>query len=196
MAMAYTVTTNGLGGAVDLLKKLPDKITEQLLRDAQRAALIVQREVRLQIQGGSLGRSTGPHVRRGKLAQSWQTSAPQKLGGGEVRVSVGSGLIYARIHETGGAVRARNAKALTIPLTAAAARRPARSFPDTFLLKFGANAFIVMKKGKKLEFLYVLKKQVQMPRRRYVSNAIDQARPQFAPLILRGLDAAIKGSGA
>lgn len=196
MSLAYTVTQRGLNETVAALRKLDESITERLLLDARRAALIVQREVRKHITGGSLGNSEGVHTRRGKLAQSWQVAEPRRLGGGEIRVSVGSGLAYARIHETGGSVRARNARALTIPINPIAARRPARSWPPekTFILKFGANAYIVMREAARLVFLYVLKKQVQMPARRYVSNALADARPQFAPLILKGLGAAIEES--
>ena len=135
---------------------------------------------------------------RGKLAQSWQIGAIEVHGLTDVRGPVGSNLAYAAIHETGGTIRPRNARALTIPISPLAARKRARDFPGAFILQArDGNAFIALRTGgarsARIDLLYLLKRQVTLRARRYVSNALKDVEPQLEPILGRAITAAIAG---
>jgi phage gpG-like protein len=97
----------------------------------------------------------------------------------------GSGVVYARIHEQGGVVTPKRAKALTVPLPGAmtasgVVRGDARSFSDTFLLKRkGKDPVIMQRKGKNVVPLFVLKKRVKIPKRPYLRPAIEARIPSL-----------------
>lgn len=93
---------------------------------------------------------------------------------------------YARIHETGGTISAKNVKYLTIPLPAALnangtpIKRSARDWENTFILKSKrGNLLIMQRNGKDLIPLYVLKTEVQIPARLHMADTINSGKGYF-----------------
>jgi phage gpG-like protein len=81
----------------------------------------------------------------------------------------------AAIHNFGGVIRPRNAKALTVPISKLAYGKRAGDFPkgSTFLLKREGKAPLIMLKPEnkdgELEALFVLLKSVTIPRRDFMT---------------------------
>ena len=100
----------------------------------------------------------------------------------QVTVSVVT-TVYGPVHEYGAVVRPRRRKWLTVPLPAAqtpagVTRYSARDYPGAFLLKTGSGKLFIAKRGSqkgKLDFLFVLKKEVKIPARRWFSIAARRA---------------------
>ena len=122
------------------------------------------------------------NVRTGRLRNSINVSVQQsgkKTFG--IIAAGGSGVTYARIHEQGGVVTPVRRKWLTIPTEFAktgvgAVRGNARSFKDTFFLPKGKgrkSPLIMQKRGNKVVPIFVLKKEVKIPKRPYLRPAVD-----------------------
>lgn len=140
------------------------------------------------------------HRRTGTLARSWAhgqadpsaeeqqieitaraKDAPQGSG-----LTVGSPVPYARIQEEGGTVRAKAGGKLTIPIgdnltgqnkdvryRSVQALRDALGAKNVFYLKRAGKAPVVMaREGKDLKAYFVLKDEVELPARKYISIAI------------------------
>ena len=97
---------------------------------------------------------------------------------------VAGGLPYAAIHEYGGTIKPKSSKYLAIPLDAAKTpagvpRGAPRDFQDTFFFKSKAGNLLIGQKGigGGLIPLFVLKKSVEIPKRRWASSAIDKTLP-------------------
>lgn len=182
---------------------LPRYVVEEMKPAIARAQLMVQTAIRRHASGLSVGAGSDVAPSRGKLAQSWQIGAIEVHGLTDVRGPVGSNLAYAAIHETGGPIRARNARALTIPISPLAARKRARDFPGAFIIKtLGGQSFLAVhagveggrgKRAERIELLYLLKRQVTLRARHYVSNALKDVEPQMEPILGRAITAAIAG---
>jgi len=101
------------------------------------------------------------------------------------------GVGYLSIHETGGVIRARRAKYLTIPLRAALnsngtpIKKSAREWSNTFVAtsKKG-NLLIFQRKGRDIVPLYVLKKSVKIPPRLQMQKTIEAAVPFFVDRVI------------
>lgn len=96
------------------------------------------------------------------------------------------GADYMRIHETGGVIRPKSGKYLTIPLPEALngdgtpKRRSARDWNDTFIQKSrNGNLLIFQKRGGSIMPLYVLKTSVTIPPRLGLSLTFNQFLDQF-----------------
>jgi phage gpG-like protein len=77
-----------------------------------------------------------------------------------------TGVKYARIHQYGGWIKPKNAKALTIPISKQAqGKLPWKSL---FLHKTKKGAFLSDRKGNKLVNHFVLKKAVYIPARPFL----------------------------
>ncbi len=109
--------------------------------------------------------------------------------------TVGSNVVYAKIHETGGVIHAKNVKNLAIPIDPMAYGKSPRSIPGLFFTMRGRKKFLALrpmfsrvayqtKKGKTrfrnvanttgaVRLMFVLKPSVTMPRRPYMSSGID-----------------------
>lgn len=98
---------------------------------------------------------------------------------------IGSGIFgrkavkYARIHEKGGKIRAKKAKMLTIPLPGI--KGVAANYPNAFIIKSKAgNVLLVERNGTAgLKPLFVLKKEVDIPARHWLSQSIDEIKPEL-----------------
>lgn len=124
----------------------------------------------------------GKEIRRfarnptGKLERSF-TIRIKQLSGGSVKASVESDLPYAAIHETGGRIRPTKGSALTIPMTATARGRTARSWgPKLFRPK--GRSFLATRGGRGggLTVQYLLRKSVMIRKKRYLTKAIRRTR--------------------
>lgn len=89
---------------------------------------------------------------------------------GEDFVIVGTNIDYAAIHQFGGVIRPKKAKALTVPISDIAKGRRASEFQDLFVLKReGKPPLLVRRKGKEgIEPMYVLMKKVTIPPRPFL----------------------------
>ncbi|MDD5087198.1 MAG: hypothetical protein PHI18_00165 [bacterium] len=96
----------------------------------------------------------------------------------------------AFIHEYGGTIVPRTAKALTIPIAAEARGRRARSFADTFLLKRDGKAPLIMQRveGGDPKPLFVLLKSVTLPARPFIEPPEQDIQQTMVPRIRRWMD--------
>jgi hypothetical protein len=114
-----------------------------------------------------------------------------------VQGSIGApGVPYARIQETGGIIKAKNVKFLTIPLKAAMDSRgvpimkSARDWSNTFVAKSKAgNLIIFQRRGAQIVPLYVLKPSVKIPARLNMRTSLDAGLPYFVD---RACDAIVR----
>jgi len=115
----------------------------------------------------------------GRLVQSWLAATPRVDG---LTVTIQSNVAYARLHNEGGTIKPKTAKHLALPLSQKAAlgakRIGVRAYVDSVAKKVGKKPFVLTSKaGNKflvvgnraggLDFLFLLKKSVTIPARRY-----------------------------
>lgn len=117
---------------------------------------------------GQLKRNVGYHAKLG-------THGPQVAVGTGIKERGLKTVKYARIHEKGGNITPKKAKALTIPFRGVKGR--ARNYPGTFIIKAKGKAFLVRRAGKGLEWLYTLKQKVHIPARHWLSRSIKDMTP-------------------
>jgi len=110
-------------------------------------------------------------------------------------VGFGKRVKYANILETGGIIRPRRAKYLTIPLSnaltkAGATKYPsARDYPNTFV----RNGVIYQKVGKrKVVPIFVLRKEVRIPAKRYLSRTVEMVRGRVERLLVDTIEREIR----
>jgi len=132
------------------------------------------------------------HRRTGNLARSMGYRIDRD-GDGIPQSTIGSGatlktarMVYANIHEVGGVITPKRAKWLTIPLAAAqtpagvarfSAREAKGMFDKTFFRTSQAGNLILFgTKGDEVIPLFVLKKSVTIPARRYMSITVEQTK--------------------
>lgn len=112
------------------LKKAPGRMRAALMPAMQKCMLAAERSAKLEhLSGPRPGRLDR---RSGRLRNSISTSAA--MSGDTVRGAIGSNVVYARIHELGGEIRPKTAKALRFSIPGAGWRTvkkvsiPARPF--------------------------------------------------------------------
>lgn len=137
----------------------------------------------------SLSKRSGQAIR--SIAQSLkvETTSSDVLG------YIG-GIYYLQAHEDGATIRARRSKYLTIPLPAALdqrgvpRKRSAREWSNTFIIKSkNNNLLIVQRTATGIVPLYVLKKQVRIPKRLGMGEALNR----YLPTLGEYLQAELKG---
>lgn len=107
--------------------------------------------------------------------------AIQAIDGKKVNVGVlqGEHQWLAGIHEYGCNITASKAKYLTVPMTAQAAGRKAKSFSNTFVYTSkNGNKFIARSVNGELELLYWLTKSVHIPERSFLRAGFDEHRKE------------------
>lgn len=165
--------------------KEQDSITYKALVDA---TAFVEQKLKLNVSGKIL------KVRSGRLRSSigsiviQRNNEPVGIIGSGVRQ--GKRVPYADIHETGGIITPKRVRWLTIPLRAALTpagvpRGRARDFADTFFAWSGGNLFLFQKQGQNVIPLFILKKSVNIPARRYMSRTAEEAMPAIAEIMIR-----------
>lgn len=110
---------------------------------------------------------------------------------------VGTPVVYSVIHETGGTIRAKNAKYLTIPLSdamtpAGVVRKPARQWADTFVRKIRNNLFIFSKESGSPVPIFLLKKSVNIPKRPYIKPALQETKDKIFEMIGEAVKISVK----
>lgn len=98
--------------------------------------------------------------------------------------AVGTNVPYARIHQYGGVIKPKRGKYLAIPINKKAEGNSPRDFDDTICIKAKNSLYIVRKldkKGKNLEFLYKLQKEVVVPERKFL-GINDKMKNKYANL--------------
>lgn len=139
------------------------------------------------------------HVRSGRLRSSISSRVYER--GKDLIGEVGSGVRqgdrvpYANIHETGGVIRPVNKKYLAIPLppaltSAGVLRQKPRDYANTFVAKSNAGNLIIFQRtlGKGAIALFVLKKSVTIPRRRYMSRTVEEIAPRAFEIMNRSIE--------
>ena len=144
-------------------------------RIADSSAMILVGEVREAVLNSARSRF-GYAGRTGALARSFRESA--SFTGSTWRIAAESDLVYARIQDQGGFIRPRTVKSLAIPLIPMAIGKWPRHFARGELFRRG-NALSRMR-GKRVENVYALSKQVYIRPKKYLQAAADVALPKIA----------------
>lgn len=168
------------------MERLSPKERGRLLVDAfRRVSLMVERDLKANISGRYLKVRTGRlRASIGNRVDMTEEGLEGVIGSG---VRSGERVKYADIHETGGTITARRAKYLTIPTEYALTRAgvtkriSARDFEDTFV----RQGIIWQKQGKrKIVPLFILKKSVTIPARKYMSKTLEQDKDRILKMML------------
>lgn len=141
--------------------------------------------------------------RTGRLANSIGFKVNRD--GDDWQVDIGSGvrngkrMIYANILEAGGRIRPRKTQYLAIPLDAAKTRSGAprkaspRQWANTFVKRSHSGTLIIFQiQGNKIVPLYALKKQVNIPAKRYMSKTVAQMRSKVFEMMNNEVKEAIQ----
>lgn len=167
------------------LADLPRRLDEASRRSVAKVAIRAESIFRNKASGDVL------KVRSDAYRASITSSPAERglSGNYEARVGVrqGPASAYAKIHETGGTIHAKN-KLLAIPLpilqTRAGVARSSspRDFPDGFWFTSKAgNAIFAIKARGGLTPLFVGKESVVIPKRRPLGQTEDEVKPLMGP---------------
>ena len=178
-------------------KKVREAVNEAVQKPGgplTKAGAAVQTEARISMKsGGGSARSpsqpgTPPHTQSGAGRASIQHARTPE--GTEV---IGPIEKYMKIHEFGGVIRPRIAKALAIPLTERARKSGGpREFDDlTLLSPTGKNPVLMDMAG---EVHFVLVKSVTIPKRPFMRPALQRAKKKF-PALFKNLPIANTKAG-
>ena len=106
------------------------------------------------------------------------------------------GIIYARIQEEGGTIKAKSGKFLCIPLPSALdgnglpLKSSPRDWPNTFCARSRAgNLIIFQRRGTSIVPMYVLRESVTIPPRLGMKKTLDAGLPYF---VERAMDQMVK----
>lgn len=185
------------------------ELLKELQLREQRAANVTPL---LHAYGLAMVRSTQKTFREGGRPRKWEASRRAAETGGQTmrhkgdltkslsynvagnRVLVGTNLVYARIHQYGGRVTPKKAKALTIPVHPKAYGKRASDFPDLLYIPgadkaTGTVGRLVMVKGRKthggramsrkgveLTTYFVLRTSVRIPPRPFLQVLPEDSR--------------------
>jgi hypothetical protein len=100
-------------------------------------------------------------------------------------VRTGERMSYANVHESGGTISAKNGKYLTVPLDknktrAGVARKKARDLTDSFVFRSKKDNLIMAEKiDQKIVPMFVLKENVKIKGKKYLSNTLRTNKSKF-----------------
>lgn len=183
---------------LDRIKRILDRLSPgkrgpAIVKGMQAVGIEVEAGLKLMIGGNPL------HSITGRLRNSIE-SRVDLLPGNSIVAVIGSGVrrgknvAYSAIHETGGTIKPKRAKYLTIPLKAAktasgVARGKARDFANTFIKKVSSGDLLIFQnKGNGIIPLFVLKKSVKIPASRYMSKALASRSSRVVDVLLHTLE--------
>ena len=162
------------------------------------ATAYIEQQLKINISGRILKVRTGDlHDSIGSIVKDTGNQLEGIIGSGARQ---GNRLPYADIHETGGTITPKNVQWLTIPLRAALTpsgmpRGRARDFENTFFAYSKAgNLILFQRKGKKAVALFLLKKSVTIPARRYMSITAEETAGQIADIMINRIDKELQRS--
>ncbi len=187
------LATVGISRLEEKLKALKQGIPAQMVDAIERASLLVEREVKQKQLSGRRGTRTGLDVDTGQLRASFSSSV--FVVGERVVGIVGSPSVYSRIHESGGEIRPKAAKALAIPLTPEAKINKPRQMGDLFVWQNQdtGKAFLARsEEGGGLTLHYFLTGGVTIPARKYLTKAQQAVKKDVVNLVGKGVSIAIQ----
>ena len=172
--MNITVDTAGAMKKLRDMKLLDKAMAYQLTAWGKDTVRAIVTSGILGTRSGQLKRNVGMLVRGGENPEL-------TLGTG---VGGTKSVVYARIHEEGGTIVPKNAKALTIPL--AGVKGTAANYGNLFILKTVTGHALLCQKNPKRGFraLFLLVKSVKIPARHWVSRPINAAKPELDRMLL------------
>lgn len=158
------ITMKLAGDALRRMERAAKIARASIMGAVRKAATRVQRQAKINVRQvlNTTGKSTGA------LSRSITTSEVP----GKLAMAVGSGMIYARIHELGGVIKPQNAKHLAIPIGNLKGS-PKQHKGLHLVVSRNSGLFLADSTGLQ----YVLKDSVTMPARPYLTPALDDARP-------------------
>lgn len=121
----------------------------------------------------------------GNLAQSI-VMKPMALNLITDQVAVGTNKVYGRIQDLGGTIKPKNGSYLTIPIGNTKGR--IRDYPDGFFIKSKSGKLLYMQKQGKsgMKPLFVLKKQVEIKGKPYLTRGFNEVKGQHFTRIVEG----------
>ena len=177
-----------------------DTIRRNAVRIVNRSALLVQREAQRLLSQGSSNRGatpsrpgSPPHKDTGTLARSITVDLAKLKSRRQTRIRAATGtrLKYAAIHEFGGTIVPRTAKALLVPI-GDKGRKAMRSVSSVRELKLsfikrkgGKPPLLARNMGDRIEPLFVMTKRVVLPPRPYMRPALAKMTPKIRKLFSR-----------
>lgn len=183
------------------LKEVATQAEKELSKGVLSAAQILAGDIAETIMAEPAAPSPAS-IRTGNLARSYlQGVAFLGIDGGKVSAKTTSTLVYAGIQDRGGLISPSTRQYLSVPLSMEAAKRWPRDWPQgrggLFLIKSKRGNLILAKRaGKKgLKPVYVLKKQVEIPAKRYLERAREQAQPKIDTLVADALIEPVRKTG-
>ena len=154
-----------------------------MLQGMLRIAEDVSGEIRREIRAFT---SRSKSIKTGNLARTFAPTILDKTPGGET-VGAMSSKIYAAIQETGGIIRPKRAKWLTIPLSREAAVRGARGFDRLVYIEKTrrGNTILAEVIGNSLKPQFLLRKSVRLEAKRYLEKANHMMQPHIEAQMIR-----------
>ncbi|MDR4483826.1 MAG: HK97 gp10 family phage protein [Nitrospirales bacterium] len=175
-------------------KKAPKVLQQATRRALPKGGHLYANLVKRKMSGPVLKRRTGNLVRSVTVGKVEGT-------GGNLRLRVGSNLVYAPIHEFGKRVKPTRSKYLTIPLdaakTAAGVQRfSARKAPGPTFVKRSkkGNLIIFRNAGGNLIPLFLLRKSVKIPKRPIWRPSLVEVREPLREFLVSEVEAGIRRS--
>ena len=159
------------------------------------ALLDLDPRVQQNLAGTILNRRTGNLAARTRVTKATVT-------GRQVSISIQTnGIPYGLIHETGGTIRPKTKQFLTIPLPGALTpsgvlRKSAGELqqnPSPFDTTFIHDGTIIGDRNGRLTPLFILRKTVEIPARRWASNAVDVTINSLVSRIQKRVDDVLRG---
>lgn len=163
-----------------LMARIGSLKSAEVITAFRRSALMVENRVKTNATGNVL------KTRSGRLRNSIGSNIQEK--DGRLAVYIGSGqrtgkpVVYANMLETGGMIRPVKRQWLTIPTQYAktatgAGNLRAREVPNGFFQRTKAGTLILYQGGKTRPVpMFILKKQVNIPPKRYLSVSVEQSQ--------------------
>lgn len=154
-------------GAVRRLERAAKIARGEIMTALKRAASRVQRQAKINVRQklNTTGKSTGA------LSRSIIT----KPNNSRLEVAVGPTAIYGRIHELGGVIRPKRAKALAIPI--GETKGSPKDYGDMSVVTMGNRAYLAETGNGFIVRRFILKKSVRMPKRPYMRPAYLASKP-------------------
>lgn len=192
---------------VRAMDALPGKVAGHVFTALRDAGKTFERDFsKNRLKGGARGgfghMGAGLNMRTGRLTGSLFSGVSAGVGlKPRLEVGIGGGAApYAGIHETGGTIRPKRARWLTIPVADGLTRagvpryKSPRDVPDGFFHRKGANLFFMQRTGPRSapQLLFALVKSARIPPRLEFEKSFRKAEPDMRARIERGIQDAVK----
>jgi len=177
--------------------KVLKRVRTHMLKNLKAASIFVTRAARANVRpGGGSGFKTGRGT-AGLLGSIGYEMTPSLF-----KSRIGTNQKYARIHEQGGVITPKSAKALAVPIHPEAKKASGpRSFSDlVFIPRAGKPPLLARiraggpKRAREatMDVMYVLLKSVTLPPRPYLRPSLTKNRAKITELLLKPIPASTK----